>query len=70
MDAETGQLQALLELEARHDDLLERLAELDARVEQTLKQYAPQRRQGGPSAEGAPVSHGGVTAADRDGLTC
>lgn len=31
-----GQLELLLGLEARHDDLLVRLAELDKRVEKTL----------------------------------
>jgi hypothetical protein len=39
MDDQTGHLEALLELEARHDDLLHRLAELDKRVEQVLARY-------------------------------
>ena len=32
MDAAVEQLQTLLDLEARHDELLDRLAELDQRV--------------------------------------
>ena len=43
MDAQSGHLQTILELEARHDDLLERLADLDQRVQQVLAQYAPSR---------------------------
>ena len=39
MDALPRHLQSLLELEARHDDLLERLDELDKRVESVLAQY-------------------------------
>jgi tetrahydromethanopterin S-methyltransferase subunit G len=38
MDALPKHLQALLDLEARHDDLLDRLDELDKRVEQVLAQ--------------------------------
>lgn len=36
MDTPNSQLQTLLELEARHDDLLQRLHELDKRVERVL----------------------------------
>lgn len=36
MDAAIEQLQALLELESRHDELLDRLAELDQRVTEAL----------------------------------
>lgn len=36
MDPLPSQLEALLELEARHEDLLERLDELDKRVERVL----------------------------------
>jgi len=38
MDAAVEQLQTLLELEARHDELLDRLAELDKRVVGMLAQ--------------------------------
>ncbi len=38
MDAAVEQLQTLLELETRHDELLERLAELDQRVAGVLAQ--------------------------------
>ena len=34
--APTAQLQLLLDIEARHEDLLRQLAELDKRVEKTL----------------------------------
>ncbi len=43
MDAQSGHLKALLELEARHDDLLHRLADLDKRVQQVLARYTPSR---------------------------
>ena len=36
MDSSTLQLQTLLELDARHDELLDRLDELDRRVAQAL----------------------------------
>jgi hypothetical protein len=36
MDAADSQLSTLLELDARHDDLLQQLAELDHRVSQVL----------------------------------
>jgi energy-coupling factor transporter ATP-binding protein EcfA2 len=36
MDHQTAQLDLLIDLEARHEDLLVRLDELDKRVEQTL----------------------------------
>ena len=38
MDAAVEQLQTLLELEARHEELLQRLAELDQRVTGVLAQ--------------------------------
>lgn len=38
MDATVEQVQTLLELEARHDELLARLAELDERVARVLAQ--------------------------------
>jgi len=43
MDAQSGHFKALLELEARHDDLLVRLADLDQRVQQVLARYTPSR---------------------------
>ena len=39
MDAANSQLTTLLELDARHDDLLHQLAELDQRVSQVLAEY-------------------------------
>jgi hypothetical protein len=41
MNADAGHFDELLELEARHDDLLARLDSLDKRVEQVLAQYLP-----------------------------
>lgn len=41
MDVASGQLDRLLELEARHDDLLERLEELDHRVRRVLAKCQP-----------------------------
>lgn len=46
MDAAFGQLQVLLDLEARHDDLLRRLDELEHRVADVLAEYQPPPRQG------------------------
>jgi len=43
MDAAIEQLQTLLDLEARHEELLERLAELDQRVAEVLAQYQTPR---------------------------
>jgi len=37
------QLNLLLELEARHEDLLDRLDELDKRVEKVLAEFSPRR---------------------------
>jgi hypothetical protein len=42
MDAAVEQLQTLLQLEAKHDELLERLAELDQRVAGVLAQCQAQ----------------------------
>lgn len=39
MDAAAEQLALLLDLDARHDDLLRRLEELDQRVADTLAEY-------------------------------
>jgi hypothetical protein len=59
MDAAVEQLQTLLELEARHEELLERLDDLDRRVAGVLAQYqVPRSTDPGPrlcaeeSAEG------------------
>ncbi len=53
MDTPHSQLEALLELEARHDDLLERLDALDKRVAKVLAQYLPGRdRDAQPCAAG------------------
>ncbi len=43
MDSATSHLELLLELEARHDELLQRLAELDKRVEKVLAESVPAR---------------------------
>jgi hypothetical protein len=53
MDAQSGHLKALLDLESRHDELLDRLAELDRRVEQVLAQYAPSGRPSTGDGEGS-----------------
>jgi len=54
MDDETAQLNLLLDLETRHEDLLQRLDELDRRVQQVLKEYQPSRN-GGMVLENEPV---------------
>ncbi len=41
MDSTANQLRQLLDLDARHDDLLRRLDELDKRVAKTLAEYQP-----------------------------
>jgi uncharacterized protein YdcH (DUF465 family) len=41
------EIAALLELEARHDDLLRRLDELDKRIEQVLSDYAKEHTSAG-----------------------
>ena len=55
MDTPNSQLQTLLELEARHDDLLQRLHELDKQVERVLAEClsGPGRKhtEGGPVGE-------------------
>ncbi len=52
-------LATLLELDARHDELLERLAELDDRLGKVLAQWSPAR----PEAAGhAPASAAGPGA--------
>ena len=53
MDALPKHLQSLLELEARHDDLLERLDELDKRVESVLAQYGAAGHREGAAGPGS-----------------
>jgi hypothetical protein len=57
MDAAVEQLQTLLDLEARHDELLDRLAELDQRVAGVLS-----RCQASIPADQATPSDGGDQA--------
>ncbi len=45
MDAYKDQLESLAELDSRHDELLRRLDELDARVEQVLAQWLAERQE-------------------------
>jgi len=57
MDALNGQLETLLDLEARHDDLLRRLDALDKRVERVLADCLPEKANGqevlsGPASAG------------------
>jgi hypothetical protein len=49
MDTPTGQLDLLMDLEARHEDLLRQLSELDQRVEKALAECQVYRT-------GAPMS--------------
>jgi len=57
MDAAVEQLQTLLDLEARHDELLDRLAELDQQVAGVLA-----RCQASIPADQATPSEGGAQA--------
>lgn len=54
LDAARSQLEMLLDLDARHDDLLERLDELDRRVERVLVECTPAR---GLAADGPGTDH-------------
>lgn len=45
MEDRTPHLETLLELETRHEDLLQRLDELDRKVEKVLKQCQVARRE-------------------------
>jgi len=47
MESTTVSFDLLLELESRHDELLQRLDDLDRRVEKTLIEYQSLRRQPG-----------------------
>jgi tetrahydromethanopterin S-methyltransferase subunit G len=51
--APTAQLQLLLDIEARHEDLLERLDELDKRVEKTLAECQKYRIRPGEASHDA-----------------
>jgi hypothetical protein len=44
MNTPSNDLEALLELDARHDELLERLDELDKRIELVLAASAPAQK--------------------------
>ncbi|MBN2477622.1 MAG: hypothetical protein JXB62_23645 [Pirellulales bacterium] len=56
MDDGCSQLNLLLDLETRHEDLLERLDELDKRVAQVLRQCQPARKDVGQTAGTEPAS--------------
>ena len=59
MDAAVEQLQTLLELEARHEELLERLDDLDRRVVEVLAQYqVPRSMEPGPRLCGEEPAEG------------
>jgi hypothetical protein len=51
--APTAQLELLLDIEARHEDLLNRLAELDKRVEKTLAECQVYRIRPGENSQDA-----------------
>ena len=53
MDESARQLQILLELDARHDDLLQRLDALDKQVVQVLSKYTTDRSTQAPSPDSA-----------------
>ena len=52
MDARTRRLELLLDLEARHEDLLERLEALDSQVQDVLSQCQKSRPWPPGSSEG------------------
>ena len=56
MDGSVEQLRLVLDLEARHDDLLDRLAELDKRVLRVLEEC--QRLAKGASEPASPAGPG------------
>lgn len=62
MSSAEQQLTALMDLDARHDDLLKRLTELDERVAAALASYQPPRIDGLTDAD----PNGGGP----DGRTC
>lgn len=55
MDAQTGQLERLLDLDTRHDELLLRLDELDKQVEKVLAECLAVRQ----ADEPAPPAYSG-----------
>ena len=59
MDAATSQMETLLHLEARHVELLQRLEDLNKRVDRVLAECLP-----------APALPSGITSAGPDGQTC
>ncbi len=56
MDTRAAQLDLLLDLEARHDDLMLRLEELDQRVERTLVEW--QRYRAGATGSSSTCERG------------
>lgn len=56
MDDTANRLDILLDLEARHDDLLRRLEELDKRVEKVLAEWQPPRRPQEPHLADQPLA--------------
>ncbi len=56
MDGTVARLDVLLDLEARHEDLLRRLEELDKRVEKVLAEWQPARRSEAVPVVGFPSS--------------
>lgn len=56
MDDTATRLDVLLDLEARHDDLLRRLEELDKRVEKVLAEWQPARKPEVVPVVGFPLS--------------
>jgi len=55
MDAPIVHFELLMDLEARHDDLLVRLAELDKRVEEVLAECLAVRQAGEVIPSGGPA---------------
>jgi hypothetical protein len=62
--ATVNPFQTLLDLDARHDDLLQRLEDLDKRVARVLADYQPRGEQAKPSAsaESVPTAAADATA--------
>jgi len=54
MDDGIAHLDTLLELENRHEDLLQRLDELDRRVEKVLREWQPSRHGNGVVGDARP----------------
>jgi len=60
-----SQLETLLDLETRHEELLDQLAELDAEVAQVLRRWQGGREDPDPAPETPPFWLGTKQAADR-----